>query len=77
MVVTTRIDNLKYNSPCRELYGDSALEEMILKGFRMQECHIDFSLCSDSYCVIVAAHRFVSRGPEVACRPEKKGAGKD
>lgn len=34
-----------------------------MKWSRMQERHIDFfSLCSHSYCIVVAAHRFVLRG---------------
>lgn len=62
MVVTTVMDNLTCNSPCGEPCGDSTLEMMILKWFRMQEGHIYFLLYSNSYYVIVAAHRFVLRG---------------
>lgn len=62
MVVTTIMDNLMCNSPCREPCGDSTLEMMILKWFRMQEGHVDFLLYSNSHCVVVAAHRFVLRG---------------
>lgn len=62
VVVVATVDNLKCISPNIELCRDSPLQMVILKWFGMQQCHLDFLLCSNSYCIIVAARRFVLRG---------------